>query len=97
MRRARPQPPFTKPAHPWINGPVERFNRTLKEATVQRYYQPTAQLNEHLQAFLLAYNHGKRLKRLCGKTSYKFICQQWLLNPVIFIRDPTQLTLRLYT
>ena len=89
---------FTKPAQPWTNGQVERFNRTLKEATVQRYhYQTTAQLNEHLQAFLLAYNHAKRLKRLCGKTPHEFICQQWHLNPVIFIRDPTQLTLGLYT
>lgn len=32
-----------KPAHPWSNGQVERFNGTLKEATVQRYhYQSTA-------------------------------------------------------
>ena len=77
---------------------MERFNRTLKEATVQRYhYQTTAQLNEHPQAFLLAYNHGKRLKRLRGKTPHEFICQQWQKNPTIFTRDPTQLTLGLYT
>lgn len=43
----------TKPAHPWTNGQVERMNRTLKEATVLRYhYEITAQLKEHLQAFL---------------------------------------------
>jgi transposase InsO family protein len=29
---------FTKPAHPWTNGPVERFKRTLKEATVRHYH-----------------------------------------------------------
>ena len=45
---------LTKPAYLWTNGQVERFTRTLKEATVQ--------LNEHLQAFLLAYHHAKRLK-----------------------------------
>ena len=43
---------FTKPAHPWTNGQVERMNRTSKEATVQRYhYQTTTEPNEHLQAF----------------------------------------------
>lgn len=89
---------LTKPAHPWTNGQGERFNRTLKEATVQRYhYESTAQLNEHLQAFLLAYNHATRLKRLCGLTPHEFVCAQWQKNPAIFTRDPTQPTLGIYT
>jgi transposase-like protein len=88
---------FTKPAHPWTNGQVEHFNLTLKEATVQRdHYQTTAQLNGHLQVFLLAYNHGKRLKRLQGKTPHESICQQGHLDPTIFTHDPNQLTLGLY-
>jgi IS30 family transposase len=29
---------LTKPNHPWANGQVERMNRTIKEATVQRYH-----------------------------------------------------------
>ena len=89
---------LTRPAHPWTNGPVERMNRIIKEATVQRYhYQSTAELNGHLQAFLLAYNHAKRLKILRGLTPHVFICAQWQTPPTIFARNPTHLTLGLHT
>lgn len=58
---------LTKPNHPWTNGQVERMNRTLKEATVQRYYYGShAQLKAHIHAFLMAYNFAKRLKTLKG-------------------------------
>lgn len=68
---------LTKPAHSWTNGQVKRFNRPLTEAPVRRYhYQTTAQLNEHLQAFLLAYNHAKRLKPWRELTSHEFGCAQ---------------------
>ena len=89
---------LTKPAHPWTNGQVERLNRTSKEATVQRFhYQTTDELNKHLPAFLLAYNHAKRLKTLRGLMPHEFGCVQWQKNPTIFTRDPTYLTLGLYT
>jgi len=89
---------LTKPAHPWTNGPVERLNRTLKEATVLRYHdQTTEQLNEPLQAFLLAYHHAKRLKTLRGLTPHEFVCAQHQQNPAIFTQDPTHHTLGLYT
>ena len=89
---------LTKPAHPWTNGRVERMNRTIKEATVKRFhYQPTQELNEHLQAFLLAYNHAKRLKTLRGLTPHAFVCAQWQKNPTIFTRNPTHLTQGLHT
>ena len=73
------------------------MNRTLKEATVQRYYyQCTAELSGHLQAFLLAYNHAKRLKTQRGLTPYEFVCAQRQTTPVIFTRNPTHLMLGLY-
>src|SRR5271155_5890626 len=44
---------LTKPNHPWTNGQVERMNRTLKEATVKRYYYEThSQLRRHLADFV---------------------------------------------
>jgi hypothetical protein len=82
-----------KPAHPWPNGPVERPNRTLQEATGRRYpYETTEQLHEHLQAFRLAYHHAKRLETLRGLPPHEFVCAQHPKNPAIFTRDPTQLT-----
>jgi transposase InsO family protein len=48
---------FTKINHPWTNGQVERMNRTIKEATVQRYhYDSHEQLERHLDDFVTAYN-----------------------------------------
>jgi transposase InsO family protein len=88
---------LTKPNHPWTNGQVERMNRTLKEATVYRYYYDThQQLREHLMTFLIAYNFAKRLKTLKGLTPYEYICQQWQAHPDRFLSDPSHLTLGLY-
>ena len=89
---------LTKLAHPWTNGQVERMNRTMKEATVQRFhYQKTAELNEYLQAFLLPYNHANRLKTLRGLTPHDFVYAQWQKNPTIFIRNSTHHSLGLYS
>ena len=66
----------TKPKHPWTNGQVERMNRTIKEATVKRFYYETHdQLREHLANFVAAYNFAKRLKTLHGLTPYESICR----------------------
>lgn len=89
---------LTKPNHPWTNGQVERMNRTLKEATVYRYFYEThQQLLAHLTIFIQAYNFAKRLKTLKGLTPYEFICQQWQEQPERFLSDPSHLTLGLYT
>lgn len=88
---------LTKPNHPWTNGQVERINRTLKEATVKRYhYENHAQLREHLNNFLNAYNFAKRLKILKGLTPYEYIIQQWQNEPNRFNLNPDQHMAGLY-
>jgi transposase-like protein len=80
---------FTKINHPWTNGQVERMNRTIKEATVKRFYYDTHdQLRQHLQDFINAYNFGRRLKTLKGLTPYEYICKRWTSEPKRFIVDP---------
>ena len=89
---------LTKPNHPWTNGQVERMNRTLKEATVNRYYYQThQQLREHLDAFVAAYDFAKRLKTLHGLTPYEFIVKAWRETPQLFHFDPTHHNMGLYT
>ena len=74
------------------------MNRTLKEATVNRYhYENHAQLKQHLHAFLMAYNFAKRLKTLRGLTPYEHICKVWTEQPKRFRLDPLHHTLGLNT
>ena len=81
---------LTKPNHPWTNGQVERMNRTIKEATVQRYhYDSHDQLSHHLSDFIAAYNFAKRLKALQGLTTFEYICKCWQNDPNRFTLDPT--------
>jgi transposase InsO family protein len=82
---------LTKPKHPWTNGQVERMNRTIKEATVKRFYYETHdQLRNHLTDFVAAYNFAKRLKTLKGLTPYEFICNAWTKTPDRFTFNPLQ-------
>ncbi len=80
---------LTKPNHPWTNGQVERMNRTIKDATVKRYYYDShEQLRQHLDDFVSAYNFGRRLKTLKGLTPYEFICKTWTAEPKRFTLNP---------
>jgi transposase InsO family protein len=80
---------LTKPRHPWTNGQVERMNRTIKEATVKRFYYETHdQLRSHLADFVSAYNFAKRLKTLKGLTPYEQICKLWTKEPERFTLNP---------
>lgn len=80
---------LTKFNHPWTNGQVERMNRTIKDATVRRFYYAThASLHSHLATFLAAYNFAKRLKSLQGLTPFERICQLWTEQPQRFRLNP---------
>jgi transposase InsO family protein len=80
---------LTKPKHPWTNGQVERMNRTIKDATVKRYFYETHdQLRDHLRDFVDAYNFARRLKTLKGLTPYEFVCKAWTSQPKRFKFNP---------
>lgn len=98
---------LTKPNRPWSdedrttvwgtvfprNGQVERMNRMIKDATVKRYdYASHDELRRHLQLFIDAYNHARRLKTLRGLTPYEFVMQQWTKEPKRFKTDPSNHT-----
>jgi transposase InsO family protein len=84
---------LTKPKHPWTNGQVERMNRTIKDATVKRYFYETHdQLRVHLRDFVDAYNFARRLKTLRGLTPYEFVCKAWTSEPQRFKLNPIHQT-----
>jgi hypothetical protein len=65
------------------------MNRTLKEATIRRfYYDSHPQLRAHLAAFVDANNFGKRLKTLKGLTPFEYIVECWTKEPNRFIANP---------
>src|SRR3984885_7519298 len=75
------------------NRQVERMNRTIKDATVKRYFYDTHDpLRAHLQNFVDAYNFARRLKTLRGLTPYEFICKAWTSQPQRFTISPLQKT-----
>jgi len=89
---------LTKPNHPWTNGQVERMNRTIKEATINRYhYETHDQLRQHLADFVTAYNFARRLKTLKGLTPYEAICKVWTKEPDRFTSNPIHQTQGLNT
>jgi hypothetical protein len=53
------------PKHPWTNGQAERMNRTIKHATIERFFYETHdESRTHLADFVSAYNFAKRIKPL---------------------------------
>ena len=80
---------LTKPNHPWTKGQVEWMDRTIKEATVQRFlYESHDQLRTHLADFMPACNSARRLKTLSGLTPYEYIARIWTPELNRLIVDP---------
>jgi hypothetical protein len=72
------------------------MNRTLKDATVKRYYYESQQsLREHLYTCLNAYNFAKRLKTLQGLTPSEYIIKCWQKEPERFHTNPCHHTVGL--
>ena len=89
---------MTLPYQTWTNVQEERINRTIKEATVKKYYYKTHEkLKDHLQSFIDAYNLGKRLKTLKGLKVFDYINKCWNEEPDKFITNPMHLFTGLYT
>ena len=65
------------------------MNRTIKDATVRRYFYET---QTHLRGFVDAYNFARRLKTLRGLTPSEFICKVWTSEPSRFKISPLQQT-----
>ena len=58
------------------------MNRTIKDATVKRYFYDTHhQPKAHLIDFLRAYNFARRLKTLRGLTPYEYLRKLWTQTP----------------
>jgi hypothetical protein len=71
------------------------MNRTLQEATVQRYhYDSHDQLRLHLADFLAAYNFAKRLQTLKGLSVEDVSCGTLATNAEIVVGPHEALALR---
>ncbi len=65
------------------------MDRTVKDATVERYHCESHDgFRQHLADLVAAYDDGRRLKTPKGLTPDEFICKQWAAEPERFRPNP---------
>mgnify|MGYP005840010893 CR=1 FL=1 len=65
------------------------MNKTIKNNTTKKYHYETAEsLKQHLMAFLLLYNHQKKLKSLNYQSPYDIILNMYKSKPHLFYDNP---------
>jgi transposase InsO family protein len=75
--------------HPWTHGQVERMNRTLKEATIKKYYyESQKQREQHIKQFIEAYHYASQLKVIGFISPVQFILNEYQVKSWLFHSDP---------
>jgi len=72
--------------HPWTNGMVERFNRTIKNQVLRKYlFSSIFEMNGQLIEFVNRYNQEKRLKSLNYITPAQYLREKKniILQPIV--------------
>jgi len=60
--------------HPWTNGMVERFNKTIKYSVLKKItFNSIIHMKDETLKFVNKYNHVKRLRLLNYKTPAQFL------------------------
>ena len=87
---------LTKFRHPWTNGQVEVTNRILKQYTTKTYfYESLDELKVHMMAFVLYYNHQRKLKSLNYQTPFEIIQKRYEHNQNDFNFNPNHMIMGL--
>ncbi|MBU8540021.1 transposase [Roseomonas tokyonensis] len=83
---------LTKPGHPWTNGKAERMNRTVRDAMIKAFHDPSLNsLKAHLLVFVQTYNFAKHHKAIRGRTHFQAVRDAWARNPSLFKINPRRL------
>ena len=72
--------------HPWTNGMVERFHRTIKDQVLRKYlFSSIFEMNGQLIEFVNRYNLEKRLRSLNYMTPAQYLREKknFVLQPIV--------------